>query len=189
MLTADLSQVQGCTQLVEDCCRLLGAPDILVHCAGEAHYALLLDTTPEEWDRLFAVHVRSAFLLAKAVLPAMLRRQWGRIILISSIWGLIGAANETAYSAAKAAQIGLVKSLAKEVARGGVTVNAVAPGAVAGRMLTHLSESELSALTSEVPMGRLGTAADVAAAVAFLSSAESDYISGQVLSPNGAMVV
>jgi 3-oxoacyl-[acyl-carrier protein] reductase len=125
--------------------------------------------------------------LSKYVLPGMIQRGWGRIVLISSIWGLVGAANEVAYSAAKAGQIGFVRSLAKEVARGGITVNAVAPGAVATQMLSGLSAEDLDEFAAAVPMGRLGTVEDVAAAVAFLVSPEAGYISGQVISLNGAM--
>ena len=119
----------------------------------------------------------------------MIRRGWGRIVVISSIWGMVGAANEAAYSAVKAGQIGFAKALAKEVASAGITVNVVAPGAVATEMLDVYSPEELNALAESVPMGRLAQPEEIAAATAFLVSPEAGYISGQVLSPNGAMIV
>jgi 3-oxoacyl-[acyl-carrier protein] reductase len=186
-LQADISDPQACADLVHSTEQQLGAPDILICNAGVALARLLLDTQVTEWDYLMAVHLRSAFMLSKHALPTMIQRGWGRIVLISSIWGMVGAANEVAYSVAKAGQIGFVRALAKEVARGGITVNAVAPGAVATQMLAGLSAGELDEFAAEVPMGRLGTGEDVAAAVAFLVSPEAGYLSGQVLSPNGAM--
>ena len=185
---ADLTSVSECLCAWEKAAAIYGEPNILVHCAGLAHYELLMDTEPQVWDELFAIHARAAYLLAQAALPAMIRQGWGRIIIISSIWGLVGAANEVAYSAAKAAQIGLARALAKEVAMAGVTVNVVAPGAVNTQMLDELSEEDIADFAEQVPMGRLGTVAEVAAAVAFLAAPESSYISGQVLSPNGALI-
>lgn len=188
-IAADLADATAAAQLVAAAGEQLGMPDVLVCNAGVAWARLVFDTQVAEWDYLAAVHMRAPFVLAKQALPHMLHKRWGRIITISSIWGLVGAANEVAYSAMKAGQIGFVRALAKEVARGGVTVNAVAPGAVTTEMLASLDPADLETFSSEVPMGRLGTPDDVAAAVAFLASTEAGYISGQVISPNGAMVV
>lgn len=188
-IAADLADATAAAQLVAAAGEQLGMPDVLVCNAGVALARLVFDTQVAEWDYLAAVHMRAPFVLAKQALPHMLHKRWGRIITISSIWGLVGAANEVAYSAMKAGQIGFVRALAKEVARGGVTVNAVAPGAVTTEMLASLDPADLETFSSEVPMGRLGTPDDVAAAVAFLASTEAGYISGQVISPNGAMVV
>ncbi|MGI6611141.1 MAG: elongation factor P 5-aminopentanone reductase [Limnochordia bacterium] len=186
---ADLADADGCRRLVEKTTASLGAPDVLVNNAGISLARLVLDTRVGEWDALMNVHLRAFFLLSQAVLPAMIRQGWGRIIAIASIWGMVGAANEAAYSAAKAGQIGFAKALAKEVARAGITVNVVAPGAVATEMLATYSGEELNAFADAVPMGRLGTPEDIAAATAFLASPEAAYISGQVISPNGACVV
>ncbi len=186
---ADLIRIEECSRAVTQTAAALGGPDILVHGAGISRYGLVGETSPAAWDELFAIHARAPFFLAQAALPAMLRSGWGRIVIISSIWGLVGAANEVAYSAAKAAQLGLVKALAKEVALAGITVNAVAPGAVQTEMLATLSAPEVADFAAQVPMGRLGTPEEVAAAVAFLASPECSYLSGQVISPNGVMVV
>ena len=186
---ADLTDAAACARVVAEVAAEMGDPDILVHSAGVAYYGLVLDTSTAAWDMLHNLHARAPFLLAKTALPAMIQRGWGRIIVVSSIWGLVGAANEVAYSASKAAQLGLVRSLAKEVARAGITVNAVAPGAVHTEMLAGFSTDELAEFADQVPMGRLGSVADVAAVVAFLADPENSYLSGQVISPNGAFVV
>ncbi|NLN17744.1 MAG: 3-oxoacyl-ACP reductase FabG [Firmicutes bacterium] len=186
---ADLANVDDCRRLLEQTAMSLGAPDIFVNNAGFSLERLVLDTRVDEWDALMKVHLRALFLLSQGVLPAMIRRGWGRIVVISSIWGMVGAANEAAYSAVKAGQIGFAKALAKEVASAGITVNVVAPGAVATEMLDVYSPEELNALAESVPMGRLAQPEEIAAATAFLVSPEAGYISGQVLSPNGAMIV
>lgn len=186
---ADLADPDSCRQLVEQTVTSLGPPDVLINNAGISLARLVLDTHVDEWDALMNVHLRAFFLLSQAVLPAMIRQGWGRIIAIASIWGMVGAANEAAYSAAKAGQIGFAKALAKEVARAGITVNVVAPGAVTTEMLATYSEEELKTFADTVPMGRLGTPEDVAAVTAFIASPGAAYISGQVISPNGAFVV
>ncbi|MGI6082270.1 MAG: elongation factor P 5-aminopentanone reductase [Limnochordia bacterium] len=186
---ADLANVDDCRRLLEQTAASLGDPDVFVNNAGFSLERLVLDTHVDEWDALMNVHLRAFFLLSRGVLPAMIRRGWGRIIVISSIWGMVGAANEAAYSAVKAGQIGFAKALAKEVAGAGITVNVVAPGAVATEMLDSYSAEELNAFAESVPMGRLALPEDVAAAAAFLASPEAGYISGQVLSPNGALIV
>jgi 3-oxoacyl-[acyl-carrier protein] reductase len=119
----------------------------------------------------------------------MMQANWGRIINISSIWGMVGAAGEVAYSAAKAAQIGLTKALAQEVGAQGVTVNAVAPGAIATEMIADLTGDDLADWLARTPMGRLGTPQEVATVVAFLCRPEAGFITGQVWSPNGGVVV
>jgi 3-oxoacyl-[acyl-carrier protein] reductase len=192
-LQADLALPAACRQLVAATTARLGAPDVLVNNAGTSLARLILDTQVEEWDHLMALHLRAPFLLSQAALPPMIRRGWGRIITISSIWGLVGAANEVAYSVAKSGQIGFTRALAKELARAGITVNAVAPGAVNTEMLSSvssgLSSGDLEEFAASVPMGRLGTPEEVAAAVAFLASPGAGYITGQVISPNGGLVV
>lgn len=174
--------------LVQATVARLGRLDILVNNAGHSLDKLLLDTEVHEWDRLMAVHLRGAFNCVRAALPHLLASGAGRIINVSSIWGITGAAGEVAYSTAKAGLIGFTKALARELGRGGVTVNCVAPGAIDTEMLGHLSAGELADLAEQTPVGRLGQPADVAAAVAFLASPEAGFITGQVLSPNGGFV-
>lgn len=186
---ADVTDRGAVQAMVAETARRLGPIDILVNNAGIASYGLFVDLDPADWQRVLDVHLSGAFHCAQAVLPEMLQRGWGRIINISSIWGLTGASCEVAYSAAKAALIGFTKALAKEVGPMGVTVNAVAPGAVDTEMLAGLDESARTALADATPLGRLGTAEDVAAAVAFLASPESGFITGQVLSPNGGLIM
>lgn len=182
---ADLGDPAQAAALVERAAARWGRLDILVNNAGIALYKLLLDTTPAEWQRLLAVDLGGTIACSRAAIPHMLAAGWGRIINISSVWGLVGAAGEVVYSAAKAGVIGFTKALAKELARAGITVNAVAPGAIETEMLAHLSPEERTALAGEIPMGRLGRPEEVAAAVLFLASPDAGYITGQVLSPSG----
>ncbi len=164
----------------------LGLPDFLIHASGNSQFSLFQDVTDEEFDEVMNVHVRGAYYLIQSVLPFMLRKKAGRIILISSIWGETGGAGEVIYSAAKGAQISMAKALAKELAPSGITVNAVAPGAILTPMLKNqLGESEQRALKEEIPAGRLGEPQDVASIVRYLCLPESSYITGQVLRVNG----
>jgi len=164
----------------------LGTPTIVVHAAGEASVGFFQDFTDEDYDAMMNVHVRGAYYLMQTALPKMIAAQRGRMIVISSIWGETGGAMEVLYSAAKGAQIAMVKALAKEVARSGITVNAVSPGAILTRMLKNqLSPEEQESLAEEIPMGRLGTPEEVAAAVEHLCRDESAYITGQVIRING----
>lgn len=163
--------------------------DVLVNNAGIAGQKLLCEITPEEWDRMFAVNVRGMYLCARAVLPNMIRRQNGKIINLSSIWGITGASCEAAYSASKAAVIGLTRALAKEVGPSGIQVNCVAPGVVDTEMNQNLTTDDLAALREETPLGRCGTAAEIADVIFYLASPGADFITGQVISPNGGLVI
>lgn len=167
----------------------LGSPGILVNNAGIASAQLLLDTSIEQWDDLLRSNLTAPFLCAKAVLPYMMRQQYGRIINISSIWGISGGACEVAYSASKGGLIAFTKALAKEVARAGITVNAVAPGAIETDMLHQLPRNDLYTVQMETPMGRLGSPDDVSHTVLFLASPGASFITGQVISPNGGLVI
>lgn len=185
----DVTDLRACTRAVEEALHRWGRLDILVNNAGTALDKLLLDTEPAEWEHLMAVHVTGAYACARAALRPMLSAGYGRIINISSIWGLTGAAGEVAYSTAKAGLIGFTKALAKEVGRQGITVNAVAPGVIQTEMLAGLTEADLAELAEQAPVGRIGTAAEVAAAVLYLASPEAGFMTGQVVSPNGGMVI
>ena len=188
-LSADLSDEAQAQALVAQCEKALGEVDVLVNNAGISKQGLLTDLTAADWQKMFGVHVDGAFYLSRAVLPAMIRKKAGRIIQISSMWGISGGSCEVAYSAAKAALIGFTKSLAKEVGPSGITVNCVAPGVIDTPMNAHLSENDLAALADETPLCRIGTPAEVANAVAFFAGNQSTFITGQVLAVDGGITV
>ncbi|MBR2055199.1 MAG: SDR family oxidoreductase, partial [Clostridia bacterium] len=163
--------------------------DALVHNAGTAWASLLQDMTCTQWDDLFSLHVKGAFLHTRALLPDMISRQTGNIVFITSMWGETGGSMEVGYSACKAALTGMMKALAKEVGPSGIRVNCVSPGVIETDMMSGYSDEDKAALREETPLGRLGTAEDVAAAVRFLLSDEASFITGQTLSVNGGMVI
>ena len=189
VVRADVSDRQQVDWMAEQVGEALGEPDVLVCCAGIAWNGLLTQMPPEEWRRLFAVNVDGPFFCCRAVLPAMIRRHSGKIVLISSMWGQTGASCEVAYSASKAAVIGLTRALAKEVGPSGIQVNCVAPGVIDTDMLGNLEEAVRAGLREETPLGVLGTPEDVAASILFLASPGGDFYTGQVLSPNGGFVI
>ncbi|OZM58634.1 3-oxoacyl-ACP reductase [Lottiidibacillus patelloidae] len=160
--------------------------DTIIHNSGSSQFGLVTDLENEEVETFVQLHVTSPFLLSKALLPNMIREKQGKIVVVSSIWGLTGAACEVLYSMVKGSQNAFVKGLAKEVARSGVSVNAVAPGAIETKMMSGFSEVEKDDLADEIPQGRLGTPSEVANVVAFLTSEKSTYINGQIISINGA---
>ncbi|WP_170100054.1 elongation factor P 5-aminopentanone reductase [Kyrpidia spormannii] len=185
VLEADLTRSDEARDLVRRASDSLGPLRILVNAAGNTAYKLLIDTEEEEWDHLLALNLKAVYATCRAALPAMIRRGYGRIINIASIWGETGGAGEVAYSAAKGGLIAFTRALAKEVARTGVTVNAVSPGPVDTGMLGPFSPEERAQIADQIPIGRLGTPHDVARAVLFLSRPDSDWITGQTLRPNG----
>ncbi|MBO5649576.1 MAG: 3-oxoacyl-ACP reductase FabG [Clostridia bacterium] len=186
---ADLSDERCADALFEHIRAHFGRlPDILVNNAGIAHANVLVNETAQDFDRIFAVNVRTAFLCCRAVYDSMVANRWGRIINVSSMWGVVGASCEVLYSASKAAVIGLTKGLALELAPSGVTVNAVAPGVIRTDMLGCYDEETLCALASDTPVGRLGTPEDVAAVIAFLASEDAGFVTGQVIGANGGFV-
>jgi 3-oxoacyl-[acyl-carrier protein] reductase len=166
-------------------CSQIFSLDAIVHCSGNTHYGLLVDVKQEDVESIMRVHVMSPLMITKELLPKLIKKRSGNIILISSIWGQTGAACEVVYSTAKGAQISFVKALSKEVALNGVRVNAIAPGAVETPMMSQFSEEDKQLLQYEIPMGRLGVPDEIANGVKFLLSNESSYITGQVLSING----
>ncbi|WNS44852.1 elongation factor P 5-aminopentanone reductase [Paenibacillus sp. MMS20-IR301] len=163
-------------------------PDILVNNAGKAHYGMLADVTEEEWDEIMAVNLKGTFLCSQIFMPYMISQRYGRIINVSSVWGISGASCEVAYSASKGGVNAFTKALAKELAPSKVTVNAVAPGAVHTAMLNNLQADELKMLEEEIPAGRLASPEDISSLVYFLALPESGYITGQVISPNGGWI-
>ncbi|MCR5805639.1 MAG: 3-oxoacyl-ACP reductase FabG [Oscillospiraceae bacterium] len=161
---------------------------VLVNNAGIAHTSLLQDLPPDKWDEVFDVNCKGAYIFTHALLPAMIRNKYGRIINISSMWGEVGASCEVAYSASKAALIGFTKALAKEVAPSGITVNCIAPGVIDTDMNRCYDEQTMAGLAEETPVGRLGTPSDIAAAVRFFASPSSEFITGQILRVDGGFI-
>ncbi len=160
-------------------------PDILVNNGGIAHYGMLSDVTEEEWDDVMAVNLKGMFLSTQLFMPHMIAQRYGRIINVSSVWGMSGASCEVLYSTTKGGVNAFTKALAKEVAPSGITVNAVAPGVVETEMMDGFNPEEKAALQQEIPAGRFGSAEEIASLVYFLSLPESSYITGQIISPNG----
>ncbi|MDH3309204.1 MAG: 3-oxoacyl-ACP reductase FabG [Gammaproteobacteria bacterium] len=164
-----------------------GAPTILVNNAGITRDNLLLRMSEEEWDAILDTNLKSVYRLSKACLRAMTKARGGRIISISSVVGAIGNAGQVNYAAAKAGLVGFTKALAREVGSRNITVNAVAPGFIDTDMTRALPEVQKEALLKQIPLGRLGLAEEVAAAVAFLASPQAGYITGSTLHVNGGM--
>jgi 3-oxoacyl-[acyl-carrier protein] reductase len=160
-------------------------PNILVNNAGISHYSMLADVSEEQWDEVINVNLKGTFLTSQIFMERMIQLKYGRIINVSSIWGISGASCEVVYSTTKGGINAFTKALAKELAPSNVTVNAVAPGAVDTAMLNHLAAAEVAAIQNEIPAGRFAMPDEIASLVYFLALPESSYITGQIISPNG----
>ena len=167
----------------------LGRVDVLVCNAGIAQQKLFTDITPDEWQHMLDVNLSGAFHLCQLALPGMIRRKAGRILTVSSMWGQTGGSCEVHYSAAKAGLIGLTKALAKEEGPSGITVNCVAPGVIDTDMMAAFTAEDKAALAEETPVGRLGSADEVAKLLVFLAGEDAGYITGQVFGVNGGLVI
>lgn len=188
-LQADAGSSEEMTIAVRKAEEQLGTLQVLICNAGIAQQKLFTDTTDEDWHRMMAVDLDGAFYACRAVLPGMIRQKYGRIVLVSSMWGQTGGSCEVAYSAAKAGLIGLGKALAKEEGPSGITVNVVAPGVIDTDMMASFTEEDRAALAEDTPVGRLGTAEEIARTLVFLADTQSGYITGQVLGQNGGLVI
>lgn len=189
MLKGDLSKESDVLKIKEEVYSSFNTVDIIVNNAGVSLVKFFDETTCEEWDNVFDVNVKSAFMLTKAFLPGMINKKSGNIINISSMWGISGASMEVCYSASKAALIGMSKALAKEVGPSGINVNVVAPGVIDTKMNNHLSKEDMESLIEETPINRIGTPEDVANAVLFLCDKKASFITGEVISVDGGFIL
>jgi 3-oxoacyl-[acyl-carrier protein] reductase len=164
-----------------------GQVDVLVNNAGVTEDNLILRMSREAWDRVLATNLTGVFLLTQAVVKSMVRKRYGRIVNVTSVVGLMGNPGQANYAASKAGLIGLTKTIARELASRNITCNAVAPGFIATAMTNKMTEEARSSLTAEIPLARLGTPDDVAAAVAYLAGEEAAYVTGHVLNVSGGL--
>lgn len=186
---ADLADPLACDRLIKEAEAAFGHLDILVNNAGLTRDALALRMSDQDWHAVLEVDLSAAFRLTRAALRGMVRRRRGRIIAVTSIVGATGNPGQANYAAAKAALIGMSKSIAAEVASRGITVNCVAPGLIATAMTDKLSADQRTRLGAAIPAGRFGRPDDVAAAVVYLASAEAAYVTGHTLHVNGGMAM
>jgi len=189
VVPANLSDRAAVDALVPAAEAAMGGLDILVNNAGITRDNLFLRMKDEEWDQVIEVNLTAGFRLSRAAIRGMMKRRHGRIVGITSVVGVTGNAGQGNYAAAKAGMIGMSKALAKEVASRGITVNAVAPGFIETAMTDALNEAQRTAILAGVPSGRLGTPAEIAAAVVYLASDEAAYVTGQTLHVNGGMAM
>jgi len=190
VVTADLGNRDAVNGLAEAASEAAGGPiNILVNNAGITRDVLLMRMKNEDWDDVLEVNLTAGMILCRSAMRAMMKMRSGRIIFISSVVGVTGNLGQTNYAASKAAMIGFSKSLAAEVASRGITVNAVAPGFIETPMTDVLDDGQRKALLTKVPVGRLGTASEVAASVVFLASDEAAYVTGTTMHVNGGMAM
>ncbi len=186
---ADVTKREEVDSMVDRCVQKYAGVDILINNAGISQTKLFTEITSGDWDNMLNINLKGAFNCSQSVLRYMLPCKKGKIINISSIWGMAGASCEVHYSAAKAGLIGLTKALAKELGPSNIQVNCIAPGVVETGMLDEYSAQELDDLRGSIPLMRLGGPEEIAACALFLASREADYITGQVISPNGGLVI
>ncbi|MBQ3557650.1 MAG: 3-oxoacyl-ACP reductase FabG [Oscillospiraceae bacterium] len=189
-IQADVSCPEQAAALVKQAVEALGGLDALVCSAGIAlPQQLMTDTTDEQWRQIFAVNVDGVFYTLRAATPHFVRQKSGSIVTLSSMWGVTGGSCEVAYSAAKGAVIAMTKALAKELGPSGIRVNCVAPGFIATDMNAHLDRESLEQLREETPLQMLGSAEDAARSILFLAGEDAAFVTGQVLQPNGGLVI
>jgi len=186
----DVADFEQMKSIISRCADELGPISVVVNNAGIAQQKLFTETSPEEWRKMFSVNIDGIYNVLHAVLPAMINEKKGSIVNVSSMWGICGASCEVAYSASKSAVIGLTKALAQELAPSGIRVNCVAPGLIDTEMNNNLTEEDIKSVIEETPLGKIGTAEDVARAIYFLADNEhSSFTTGAVLNVNGGMVI
>ena len=188
-IKTDVTNEEEIKKTVSEIIKKYGHIDCLINNAGISKTGLLQDMGLEDYNEIFDVNVKGLFLFTKEVLPYMINKKSGKIINISSMWGITGGACEVLYSASKSAVIGFTKALAKEVGPSNINVNCIAPGVIKTDMLNNLKEDDLEVLREETPLLKIGTPFDIAKVCYFLFSENSDFITGQVLSVDGGIVI
>ena len=183
----------ACSDSIKSACQNVKSSfkhiDLLVNNAGKGLYKLITQTTEQEWDNIFAVNMKSTYLITNFVLETMIDNKKGKIINVSSMWGNVGASMEVAYSASKSAMIGYTKALAKEVAPCGINVNCICPGVIDTPINARFSNQDMLELKEQTPLGRIGTPMDVAELVAFLADDKSSFITGQIITCDGGFTL
>ena len=185
----DLGDASDAERGMREAISALSGVDVLVNNAGICKSGLIQDLSLDDWNRLIAVDLTAVYICTRICVPEMVRQKYGRIVNISSIWGMVGASCEVGYSAAKAGVIGLSKALAMELGPSGITVNCVCPGVIDTDMCASYDDKTRRELAEATPVGRLGTPEDIADAVLYFSGDGASFATGQVLSPNGGFVI
>ncbi|MBE6532435.1 MAG: SDR family oxidoreductase [Ruminococcaceae bacterium] len=188
-IRADSAKEEDVLRAVDTAVKSLGKIDCLINNAGISAFSLFTDISLEDWNEMLSTNLTGVFLYSKAVIPGMVSRKYGRIINVTSMWGLVGSSCEVHYSTAKAGLIGMTKALAKELGPSGITVNAIAPGVINTDMNKAISSEDMAALIDETPLMRIGEPSDVASAALFLASDEASFITGDVLNVSGGYVI
>jgi len=189
MIKADNASESEIKAAVDKVKRELGGIDILINNAALSSFALFTDISYDEWRRMFSVNLDGAFLYTRELVGSMINNRWGRIINVSSMWGITGSSCEVCYSSTKAALIGMTKSLAKELGPSGITVNCIAPGVIDTDMNLSLSPEDISLLAEDTPLMRIGKADEVARVALFLASEDSSFITGDVVNVSGGYLI
>jgi 3-oxoacyl-[acyl-carrier protein] reductase len=189
LFQADVSKREQVDAMTDYCRNRFGGVDILINNAGIAQQKLFIEISQREWDEMINVDLKGVFNCSQSALKYMLRQKKGKIINVASIWGLVGGSCEVHYSAAKAGVIGFTKALAKELGPANIQVNCIAPGIIKTAMNNSLSPQELAELAEATPLLKLGRTRDIASCALFLASEAADFITGQVMSPNGGFVI
>ncbi|HBH0274996.1 TPA: SDR family oxidoreductase [Clostridioides difficile] len=189
LFKANISNREDVEDMVDYCIKEFGGLDVLVNNAGVSQDKLFTDITDEDWDNMMNINLKGSFYCSQVALKYMISEKKGNIINISSIWGISGASCEVHYSITKAGIIGMTKALAKEVGPSNIRVNSIAPGVINTDMLSGYNEEDIDALVEGTPLMRLGTPEDIANCAIFLASDKSNFITGQVISPNGGFVI
>ena len=188
-IRADSARADECIGAVERAIAEFGGIDILVNNAAISDFSLFTDISLEKWNNIIGINLTSAFIYSRECVKDMLKRKSGAIVNITSMWGVVGASCEVAYSTAKAGLIGMTKALAKELGPSGIRVNAVAPGVINTDMNKRIAKEDMEALKDETPLMRIGEPSEIARAVMFLSSDESSFITGDVINATGGFIV
>ena len=186
---ADLSDSEQIYKMMDTVEKSFKHLSVLVNNAGISLTKLITDTTESEWDKIFSVNLKSTYLITNRVLKGMIESKCGKIVNISSMWGINGSSMEVAYSSTKAGLIGYTKALAKEVGYSGINVNCVCPGVIDTPMNAHLTAEDINELKEQTPLNRIGSAEDVANLIYFLCSSDADFITGQVVSVDGGFAL